>query len=230
MIENTHATTDEKIDIRTVNYGQATEQKTKAHEFVVNVNEITAGCNLLINGEGTHPGAKRGAMALRDILLATAHAPYKIEVQKEVLIPVKRLRLPSERYGVNHKFIIDSTRCYVTVNLFPDTKQPGEVFLKIDKGHHEPNKVDGGILHGFADSWSILFSVALQYGVPLKVLVDKFKHVKFPPSGMTSSTNKDLRFADSVIDYVVRWMEMKFINSNGHAEEWGNQYVAKGSI
>jgi hypothetical protein len=185
----------------------AYKEKGPAHEAIVNVSELNAACNILTNGEGTDPVAKRGATALRDILLATAHPPYKVVVEKEVLKPVVRLHLPTNRNAINHKFTIDKTRCYIIVGLYPDGK-PGEVFLKVDK--------TGSMEHGMSDAFSCLFSLALQYGIPLKVLVNKFKHVSFAPAGITDSQSKDLRFADSIIDYVVRWMEMKFLLGNGH--------------
>jgi hypothetical protein len=119
-----------------------------------------------------------------------------------------RVKLPVDRQSINHKFTVDKTRCYLIVGMYPDGK-PGEIFLKVDKV--------GSLEHGMADAFSCLFSMALQYGIPLKVMVDKFKHLHFAPAGITDSQVKDLRFADSIIDYVVRWMEMKFLNGNGHA-------------
>lgn len=201
--QKTHTNTDEKIDIRTVNYGTKPELKTKSNEAVVNVLEIQAACNLLSNGEGTDPVATRGVHAMRDILLATAHIPYTPPpVEKEILKPVVRLHLPQNRNAITHKFTINKTRGYVIIGLY-DNGKPGEVFLKLDKV--------GSLEHGMADVFSCLFSMALQYGIPLQVLVNKFKHSKFQPSGITSSLNKDLKFADSIIDYVVRWMEIKFL-------------------
>lgn len=211
MEEKTHANTDAKLDIRTVNYGKSSAPELKPHDNVVNVRELQAACNILTTGTGTDPAAKRGAEALRDILLATAHAPYVPELQKEVLTPVKRLRLPKDRQGITHKFRVDNIRCYIIVNVYPDTKLPGELFIHIDKGNYVPGKPEGAMLSGFADSWGILFSLALQYGIPLKDLVYKFKHAKFPPYGMTDSRAQELKFADSVIDYIVRWMEMRFL-------------------
>lgn len=210
MEEKTHANTDAKLDIRTVNYGKSSAPELKPHDNVVNVREIQAACNILTAGADL--GAKRGAETLKDILLATAHAPYKPEVEKEVLTPVKRLRLPKDRQGITHKFRVDNIRCYIIVNVYPDTKLPGELFIHIDKGSYVPGKPEGAMLSGFADSWGILFSLALQYGIPLKDLVYKFKHAKFPPYGMTDSRAQELKFADSVIDYIVRWMEMRFLS------------------
>ena len=202
-IEKTHTNTDEKIDIRTVNYGVKPEVKVKSHESVVNVREIEAAYNLLSNGAGAGPAAICGVHAMRDILVATAHVPYVAPpVEKEVLKPVVRLHLPQNRNAITHKFTVNNTRGYIIIGLYNDGK-PGEVFLKLDKV--------GSLEHGMADAFSCLFSMALQYGIPLQVLVNKFKHSKFQPSGVTSSSIKELRFADSIIDYVVRWMEIKFL-------------------
>jgi len=114
---------------------------------------------------------------------------------------LERERLPAARESLTHKFTIDGVRCYAIVGLYPDGR-PGELFLKIDKM--------GTTVHGFADAWSTLFSMALQYGIPLKVLTAKFSYVHFEPNGVTGSQDKDLRFADSIVDYVARWLDKKF--------------------
>jgi|ERR1700734_2419174 len=115
----------------------------------------------------------------------------------------QRYHLPDTREGITHKFIIDKVRCYVTVSTYEDGR-PGEVFLQVDK--------KGSFERGMTDAWAIMFSVALQHGIPLQLIVNKFKHQKFVPMGVTQTKNRELRFADSIVDYVVRWMEIKFIH------------------
>jgi ribonucleoside-diphosphate reductase alpha chain len=86
--------------------------------------------------------------------------------------------------------------------LFEDG-QPGEIFLVMAK--------EGSTISGFADAFAQAISYALQYGVPLQALVDKFSHVRFEPSGMTR--NREIRFAKSIVDYIFRWMASKFLSA-----------------
>jgi ribonucleoside-diphosphate reductase alpha chain len=126
--------------------------------------------------------------------------------------PVRR-KLPDERRAITHKFDIMGHEGYITVGLFEDG-QPGEIFLVMAK--------EGSTISGFADAFAQAISYALQYGVPLQALVDKFSHVRFEPSGMTK--NPEIRFAKSIVDYIFRWLASKFMSEeakfraglNGH--------------
>jgi ribonucleoside-diphosphate reductase alpha chain len=126
------------------------------------------------------------------------------EVVKEVVKIVERptrRKLPDERPSITHKFDIAGHEGYITVGLFDDG-QPGEIFLTMAK--------EGSTISGFADAFAQAISYALQYGVPLQVLVDKFSHARFEPSGMTK--NPEVRFAKSIVDYIFRWMATKFLS------------------
>jgi ribonucleoside-diphosphate reductase alpha chain len=112
-----------------------------------------------------------------------------------------RRKLPDERHALTHKFDISGHEGYITVGLFEDG-MPGEIFLVMAK--------EGSTISGFADAFAQAISYALQYGVPLQALVDKFSHVRFEPSGMTK--NADVRFAKSIVDYIFRWMASKFLS------------------
>ena len=112
-----------------------------------------------------------------------------------------RHRLPDERQSITHKFDIAGHEGYITVGLYEDG-QPGELFLTMAK--------EGSTISGFADAFAQAISYALQYGVPLQDLVDKFSHVRFEPAGMTR--NPDIRFAKSIVDYIFRWMAAKFLS------------------
>jgi ribonucleoside-diphosphate reductase alpha chain len=112
-----------------------------------------------------------------------------------------RRKLPDERQAITHKFDISGHEGYITVGLFEDG-MPGEIFLVMAK--------EGSTISGFADAFAQAISYALQYGVPLQALVDKFSHVRFEPSGMTK--NADVRFAKSIVDYIFRWMASKFLS------------------
>ena len=111
-----------------------------------------------------------------------------------------RRRLPDERQAITHKFSVGGHEGYITVGLFEDGT-PGEIFITMSK--------EGSTLSGLMDCFATMVSLALQYGVPIKVLVNKFGHVRFEPSGVTN--NKDVRFAKSIIDYIFRWMALKFL-------------------
>ena len=105
--------------------------------------------------------------------------------------------------SLTHKFDIAGHEGYITVGLYEDG-QPGELFLVMAK--------EGSTISGFADAFAQAISYALQYGVPLQDLVDKFSHVRFEPSGMTK--NPDVRFAKSIVDYIFRWMATKFLSAD----------------
>jgi ribonucleoside-diphosphate reductase alpha chain len=122
------------------------------------------------------------------------------EVVKVVETP-KRRKLPDERHSLTHKFDIAGHEGYITVGLFEDGT-PGEIFLVMAK--------EGSTISGFADAFAQAVSYALQYGVPLQALVDKFSHARFEPSGMTK--NPEVRFAKSIVDYIFRWMASKFLS------------------
>jgi ribonucleoside-diphosphate reductase alpha chain len=134
--------------------------------------------------------------------VAAGQTPTEIvkEVVKIIETP-KRRKLPDERASITHKFEIAGHEGYITVGMFDDG-QPGEIFLTMAK--------EGSTISGFADAFAQAISYALQYGVPLPVLVDKFSHARFEPSGMTK--NPEVRFAKSIVDYIFRWMATKFLS------------------
>ena len=111
-----------------------------------------------------------------------------------------RRRLPDERQSITHKFSIGGHEGYITVGMFEDG-QPGEIFVTMAK--------TGSVVSGLMDSFATAISMTLQYGVPLKVLCDKFSHTRFEPGGITN--NPDIRFAKSIIDYIFRWLALKFL-------------------
>ncbi len=119
----------------------------------------------------------------------------------EVVYKPLRRKLPDERQAVTHKFTINGSEGYITVGLYNDAS-PGEIFVKMSK--------QGSTLSGLMDAFSISISLALQYGVPLKVLVGKFTHTRFEPSGFTN--NPEIRIAKSVVDYIFRWLGLKYLS------------------
>jgi len=125
-------------------------------------------------------------------------------VEKIVYKP-RRERLEDTRQSITHKFSIAGHEGYLCVGLYPDGR-PGEIFITMAK--------EGSTIGGIMDSFGTSLSIALQYGVPLEVLVNKFSHTRFEPMGHT--TNKDIRIAKSVVDYIARWLGLTFLA--GHPE------------
>lgn len=114
----------------------------------------------------------------------------------------RRRRMPDERRAINHKFLVGGHKGYITVGLYDDGT-PGEMFITMAK--------EGSVISGLMDAFATSISIGLQYGVPLQVLVNKFVHMRFEPSGFTNNPN--IRIAKSIIDYIFRWMSMKFLSS-----------------
>ncbi len=112
----------------------------------------------------------------------------------------RRRRLPDERRSITHKFEIGPHQGYLTVGLYDDGT-PGEIFLTMSK--------EGSVLSGLVDAFATSISIGLQYGVPLKVFVAKFAHMRFEPAGDTKNPN--IPVATSIVDYVFRWLALKFL-------------------
>jgi ribonucleoside-diphosphate reductase alpha chain len=111
-----------------------------------------------------------------------------------------RRRLPDERKSITHKFDIQGHEGYLTVGMFEDG-QPGELFVTMAK--------EGSTISGLMDAFATQTSYALQFGVPVKFMVDKFSHMRFEPSGFTK--NKEIPIAKSIVDYIFRWMASHFL-------------------
>lgn len=113
---------------------------------------------------------------------------------------LRRRRLSDERRSITHKFQVGSHEGYITVGLYDDGT-PGELFVTMSK--------EGSVISGLMDSFATAISIGLQYGVPLEVLVNKFVHMRFEPSGYTN--NPQIRIAKSITDYIFRWLALKFL-------------------
>jgi len=115
----------------------------------------------------------------------------------------KRRRLPDERQSVTHKFSVAGHDGYLTVGMYEDGA-PGEIFIVMAKA--------GSMLSGVMDSFATAVSLGLQHGVPLMLYVNKFSHVRFEPHGFTK--NSDIPLAKSIIDYIFRWLGIKFLGES----------------
>ena len=120
--------------------------------------------------------------------------------------PIRR-KLKDERHSLTHKFDIAGHEGYITVGMYEDGK-PGEIFVNMSK--------QGSTISGLMDSFATAISYALQYGVPLQFLVDKFAHMRFEPSGFTK--NPQIPYAKSIVDYLFRWMASRFLDEEAKRE------------
>ena len=137
------------------------------------------------------------------VLTATAVCCRAAEGAQDPNAPPRavRHRLQEERASITHKFSIAGHEGYVTVGLYPNG-QPGEIFIKMAK--------EGSTVSGLMDAFGVSVSMALQHGVPLKVLCEKFAHTRFEPSGWTG--NEQIGYAKSLMDYIFRWLNLRFLS------------------
>ena len=128
-------------------------------------------------------------------------APAPVE-EEDLNAPPRAVRhkLQPERASITHKFNIAGHEGYITVGMYPNG-QPGEIFVTMAK--------EGSTVSGLMDSFALATSMALQHGVPLKLLTEKFEHTRFEPSGW--SHNPDIGFAKSIMDYIFRWLHLRFL-------------------
>ena len=127
--------------------------------------------------------------------------PMPAPEQRELFPRAHRRKLPPERRSITHKFSIGGHEGYLTVGMYEDG-EPGEIFIKMAK--------EGSTLSGIMDGFALAVSISLQYGVPLKALVDKFINSRFEPAGFTG--NPEIPMARSIVDYIGRWLGGKFIS------------------
>ncbi|HET8824593.1 MAG TPA: vitamin B12-dependent ribonucleotide reductase, partial [Terriglobales bacterium] len=136
-----------------------------------------------------------------DAGIAARTAQAVIEEQDQHAPPrAVRHKLEDERMSITHKFNVGGHEGYITVGLYP-SGDPGELFITMAK--------EGSTVSGLMDSFSCAISLALQHGVPLKMLCEKFAHTRFEPSGWTN--NPDIGFAKSIMDYIFRWLQLRFL-------------------
>ncbi len=176
----------------------------------VNVpNEITVDELMDVYSEGWKLGLKAVAVyrdgSKRSQPLSTVEISEGTENEAspspapQVPIP-RRRKMPETRHSLTHKFDIAGHEGYLTVGLYEDGK-PGELFITMAK--------EGSTIGGLMDAFGTAVSMGLQYGVPLRVLVNKFIHSRFEPSGFTR--NAEIRHAKSLVDYIARWLGNNFV-------------------
>ncbi len=140
------------------------------------------------------------ATSSKEDALARAGAPAPQEEDMNAPPRAVRHRLQDERMSVTHKFDVGGHEGYIIVGLYPNG-EPGEIFITMAK--------EGSTVSGLMDSFACAVSIALQHGVPLKLLCEKFAHTRFEPSGW--SKTPDIGFAKSIMDYIFRWLQLRFL-------------------
>ncbi len=153
------------------------------------------------NSKRSQPLSAAGAK--KEETKQTPQTGAPVAEQQELFTRTLRHKLPVERNSITHKFSIGGHEGYVTVGMYDDGS-PGEIFIKMAK--------EGSTLSGFMDGLALSVSIGLQYGVPLKVLVDKLINTRFEPSGYTG--NPAIPYAKSVLDYLARWLGGRFISAD----------------
>jgi ribonucleoside-diphosphate reductase alpha chain len=143
-----------------------------------------------LSAAGSKTAESEGARATQVVEEADLNAPPR----------AVRHKLPEERASITHKFKVGDHEGYITVGLYP-SGEPGELFIKMAK--------EGSTVSGLMDSFALAVSLALQYGVPLKTFCEKFAHTRFEPSGW--SGNPEIGYAKSIMDYIFRWLQMRFL-------------------
>jgi ribonucleoside-diphosphate reductase alpha chain len=129
-----------------------------------------------------------------------ASAVHAVEEDMNAPPRAVRHRLQEERASITHKFKIGDHEGYITVGLYPNG-EPGELFITMAK--------EGSTVSGLMDSFALTASIALQHGVPLRLFCEKFAHTRFEPSGW--SGNPDIGYAKSIMDYIFRWLQLRFL-------------------
>jgi ribonucleoside-diphosphate reductase alpha chain len=145
-------------------------------------------------------GSSTALSKKEDAGLARAAATTREEENPNGPPRAVRHKLQEERASITHKFNVGGHEGYLTVGLYPDGN-PGELFITMAK--------EGSTVSGLMDSFACAVSIAIQHGVPLKLLCEKFAHTRFEPSGWTSTP--EIGFAKSIMDYIFRWLQLRFL-------------------
>ena len=157
--------------------------------------------------DGNTKKAGRAEAAAGDGMVSGEPEIVEKIVEKVVYKPIRK-RLPDERPSMTHKFSIAGHEGYLHIGLYPDSHMPGEIFITMAK--------QGSTISGLMDAFATSISIALQYGVPVEDLCNKFSHMRFEPSGFTN--NKQIPIAKSIMDYIFRYLSLKFLGTQKEEE------------
>jgi ribonucleoside-diphosphate reductase alpha chain len=150
----------------------------------------------------SQPLSAAGTKTAESARVGTGASPIQVLEEEDLNAPPRAVRhkLQEERASITHKFKVGDHEGYITVGLYPNG-EPGELFITMAK--------EGSTVSGLVDSFALAVSIALQHGVPLKLFCEKFAHTRFEPSGW--SGNPDIGYAKSIMDYIFRWLQLRFL-------------------
>jgi ribonucleoside-diphosphate reductase alpha chain len=193
---------------KTVNMPQAATVEDIADAY-------TQAWRLGIKALAIYRDGSKTAQALRTDAQKDAPAPADVDAIVEAAVGKalaeagpRRKRMPRERQSITHKFSIGGHEGYITAGMYEDGTV-GEIFLT-DIGK------EGSTIKGMMNSFATAISIALQYGVPLETLVEKFSYMRFEPEGITG--NPEIPFAKSMPDYILRWVASRFLDTDAQEE------------
>jgi ribonucleoside-diphosphate reductase alpha chain len=192
---------------KTINFPREATVEDVARAYMLAYREGCKGITIYRDGSRAGQVLSHAAKSDTDAGQGALPLPATVEAGFEELRqggPLHRRRMPEERRSITHKFRVVEQEGFVTAGLFEDGT-PGEIFVTISK--------EGSTIRGLMDSVAMLTSYSLQYGVALRTLVDKFRGVHFEPAGFTS--NPEIPQATSLVDYIFRWLELKFLAGPG---------------
>jgi ribonucleotide reductase alpha subunit len=178
----------------------------EAADAIIDVAELAAHAGLMTPEEVE----ARVAMAVSEATVKAATTAVAVPVAPAVTVgrTAERRRMPRERQSITHKFSIGGHEGYITCGMYEDGTV-GEIFLT-DIGK------EGSTMRGMMNSFATAISIALQYGVPLETLVQKFAYMRFEPEGITQ--NPEIPFAKSMPDYIMRWLASRFLDADSQEE------------
>ncbi|MBS1822288.1 MAG: vitamin B12-dependent ribonucleotide reductase [Acidobacteria bacterium] len=183
--------------------GKALKEKDAVSDNSLSSRSEAEGSAVLAAAEARLNAQAQQIVALESQIKTITEAATKNADSPDAQSPPRavRHRLPAERASVTHKFGLSGHEGYITVGLYPNG-QPGEIFIRMAK--------EGSTVSGLMDSFATAVSLALQHGVPLRVLCEKFAHTRFEPSGWTG--NEQIGYAKSIMDYIFRWLQIRFLS------------------
>ncbi len=154
-------------------------------------------------GDATDRGSSAETLAMEpENGQKTETGGVEVPEHRDLFVRAQRRKLPDERKSITHKFAIGGHEGYIIVGMYKEGA-PGEIFIKMAK--------EGSTLSGFMDGLALSISIGLQYGVPLKAIVDKLTNTRFEPCGFTE--NPAIPYSSSALDYIARWLGGKFLSS-----------------
>ncbi|MCA9385988.1 adenosylcobalamin-dependent ribonucleoside-diphosphate reductase, partial [Candidatus Dojkabacteria bacterium] len=205
----------EEVDMHEVKDAYMTSWKSmiKANALYRDGSKLSQPLNTSA-AEGDDVYAKLFRFEADDLMAEASLTPERVSeaAQKIANQPIRK-KLPIERHSITHKFEVGGHKGFITVGLY-ENGTPGEIFVQMNK--------QGSTLAGIMDAWATSVSFSLQYGVPLEEIIRKLVFMRFEPAGMTK--NPEIPMAQSIMDYIGRWLAVRFLDKEG-AKQYHNEML-----